>query len=560
MQQARYPAFMDVKELPNDLDQLKQLVKEKEQTISDYQNKITDYRNQLSGYQERYALLDKRNIQLEERVKVLEMIAFGKGSEKWTPVENKQALLFDEGESNAPQDDKTAQAKDDKEPVKIPVKGHERTKKKPRKPDPWVERKEKIHDLPDSDKKCACGHDKQQIGEDQSQEMQWIPGHFCEWTHRFPKYNCPNCHGESEPDKPEVQSSPRPVKLLPKTITTSSLLAYLFAAKFEYALPYYRQEKFFGRLGYDLTRQNMSQWQIAVHQKLAPLLELFRKKISEAPFLGIDETHLQVMKENGKKNSTKSYMWVFRAVARDGPLIYFEYHPSRSGQEALAFLKDFSGKIQTDAYSGYNYLRSKSEVTAAGCWDHARREFYLAAKVSKSGSTQASQILEIIRKLYAIEDIIQGKPDEKKLAYRRQHSKPILDCIKNWLDDMSLKVLPKSRLGKAIAYTLGEWPYLTTFVDHGDIPLSNIFVENAIRPFVIGRKNWLFSGSPRGASASAFLYSLIESAKANDLDPYWYLVYLFELFPHAQNEEDLVDLLPNHVTQKDIDLLKNQMV
>jgi len=276
------------------------------------------------------------------------------------------------------------------------------------------------------------------------------------------------------------------------------------------------------------------------------LMGMMRDGILKSPMINIDETTVQVLK--GPRKS-KSYMWVFKGGPPDKPIILFQYHPTRSGDVASTFLKDYKGIVQTDGYAGYNFLDSKKGMIHVGCWVHARRKFKEVTKAAgnkKNLSGNAGAALNYISKLYKIEKEAQlDKLSIVKLYEKRQiESVPILEEFKKWLDAKVGKVPPKSLLGKAINYTLNEWHRLVRYTENGMIKPDNNTVENAIRPFVVGRKNWLFSGTPQGAHASAAIYSLIETAKANGLEPYWYLKYLFEHLPWAMTADEFEALLP----------------
>lgn len=270
------------------------------------------------------------------------------------------------------------------------------------------------------------------------------------------------------------------------------------------------------------------------------------KHLKKYPVIGVDETPVQVLAEPGRENTAKSYMWAFRGGGMDHPMILFSYSPSRSAKEMLEkHLEGYNGYIQSDGFESYDYAEKMSEWIHVGCWSHTRRKFFEAVKAS--GGTGLSQsILDRIRNLYAIEDIARkdNLTYEEIKELRQKESKPILDAMKHKLDSEVHNVPPKSFLGKAIRYALNEWSKLIVYIEEGRIPIDNNLLENAIRPFAVGRKNWLFSGSPRGAIASAGFFSLIETAKANGFDAYWYLRYVFERLPYAQTEEDLRALLP----------------
>jgi transposase len=242
-------------------------------------------------------------------------------------------------------------------------------------------------------------------------------------------------------------------------------------------------------------------------------------------------------------------MWVFRGGSRGSPILVYRYAPTRSGTVASDFLAGYSGIIQTDGYSGYKALAEREDIVHAGCWAHARRKFVevlkgLSNKKRKKG-TLAEQAVAAIGKLYDIEHLIRDLPDDQRTLLRQQESLPLLDELHAWLKANSSRVPPKEKLGQAFAYTLNQWDSLVRFATDGRIPIDNNLTENAIRPFVVGRKNWLFSGSPRGASASAFFYSLVETAKACGLEPYAYLRLLFERLPLARTDHDLHGLLPS---------------
>ena len=411
-----------------------------------------------------------------------------------------------------------------------------------------------FHDLGEEEKVCACGCMKSRIGEEISEQLDIIPAKIQVIRNIRLKYVCKDCEGV-EAEEPAVKIAPLPEQLIPKSIAAPGLLAHVLTAKFVDALPFYRQESQFSRLGIDLPRSTMCGWAIKVADRCEPLLELFNKEIRSGPLINMDETTVQVMNEPGRSNKTKSYMWIYRGGDPDRPVLVYQYHPTRSGNVVADYLNGYEGYVQSDGYNGYNFIDHNPNIVHVGCWAHARRKFVDVVKASgkrksvKSRTSNAEKAIKYIKKLYAIEH----KAEEQKLTYkelfeeRRKHAKPILDEFKNWLEKLAPKTPPKGLLGKAISYTLKQWDRLIHYLDDGRISPDNNLAENAIRPFVVGRKNWLFSGHPRGARASAVLYSLIESAKANDLEPYSYLRFLFDRLPHAKSEDHYKALLPNRV-------------
>ena len=510
---------LDLAKLPDDTSELKEI-------IGSFQEKVNT---------------------LEERIRLLQNELFGRKSEKQKAPEKDQLQLslFDEPEPPAPE-----------QPEIISVPAHTR-KKRGRKPLPEdLPRIDVIHDIDDSEKICACGCRLTKIDEEKSEKLDIIPAKMQVIRHIRYKYACKNCEGV-EDDGPTVKIAPPPVQFIPKGIATPGLVAQILVSKYEDALPFYRQEKIFARLGVDIPRASMCGWAVKAAQQCQPMLELLHRQILSGPLVNIDETPVQVLKEPGRSNTSKSYMWVFKGGPPESPVLIYQYHPTRSGQVPGEFLKAYKGYIQTDGYNGYAALGRRPEICHVGCWAHARRKFI---EVMKAGSGKgkkghAETAIDYIRKLYAVEK----KGREKKLSpeelvdLRKEESKSILEEFKNFLNLLSGQTPPKGLLGKAVNYTLKNWPQLVRYLEKGYIRPDNNAAENAIRPFVVGRKNWLFSGNPTGASASCGIYSLIETAKANGLKPYDYMRYLFDNTPFAETESDYETLLPQNLTQEQIE-------
>ena len=443
---------------------------------------------------------------LEERIRLLQNELFGRKSEKHIFPERdpQQLYLFDEPE--LPEPEKV-------DNITVPAHIRKKTGRKPLPKD--LPRIDVIHDIDESEKICACGCELSRIGEEVTEKLDIIPAKIQVIRHIRPKYACKNCEGV-EGDGPTVKIAPAPVQFISKGIATPGLVAQTLVSKYEDALPFYRQEKIFARLGVDIPRSSMCGWAIKAAEHCKPILELLHQKILSGLLVNIDETPVQVMQEPGRSNTSKSYMWVFRGGPPDKPVLIYQYHPTRSGQVPGEFLKNYQGYIQTDAYTGYDALGRRQGIFHAGCWAHARRKF---VEVVKAGSGQgkkghAETALEYIRQLYAIEKIArkdQMTPD-RIVSLRQEKSKPVLEDFRIWLTALSSQTPPKGLLGKAVNYTLKNWPLLTRYLEKGFVPMDNNAAENAIRPFVVGRKNWLFSGHPTGAWASSSLYSLIETA------------------------------------------------
>lgn len=482
---------------------------------------------------------------LEERIRLLQNELFGRKTEKHPKEDRTQLLLFNDAETAV---EKDPQSDDSLDEITIPQ--HTR-KKRGRKPLPKdLPRVEVVHDLTEEEKVCDCGCRLSRIGEDTSEKLDIIPAKIRVLRHIRYKYVCKSCEGV-ESEGPTVKIAPLPAQIIPKSIATPGLLAHMLVSKFEDALPFYRQEKIFVRMGIELPRSTMCGWAIKVAEQINPLLLLLGQEIRSGPLINIDETPVQVLNEPGRANTRKSYMWVFRGGDPDRPALVYQYHPTRSGQVPLTFLEGFKGFAQTDGYNGYDALGRQHGVVLVGCWAHARRKFdkVIKAKGNPKKKGLADEALESIRKLYAIEKEARKKELDPEQVYtlRQLRAKPVLDEFKTWLDHKASITPPKGLLGKAVAYALNHWKRLVRYIDDGRLRPDNNLIENAIRPFVVGRKNWLFSGHPNGANASAALYSLIETAKANGLKPYFYLRYLFDQLPLAETESDLKKLLPQNV-------------
>lgn len=511
---------MDINNLPDNKDALKEI--------------IIDYHGQIAILQEKMALLQRA--------------LFGSKSEKRkTPMTREvQLSLLDLIKAEGKEQEILPPAQDET----ITVPEHKR-KKRGRKPIPEdIPRKEIIHDLKESEKTCLCGCTLSPIGEEVSEKLDYIPARLIVERHIRLKYACRGCEGV-ESEQGAVKIAAMPPQIIPQGIVTPGLLAHIITAKFVDGLPFYRQEKQFKRLGIDLSRSTMVSWAMSVARACQPLLGLFEQEILANHIIGIDETPIQVMNEPGRSNTTKSYMWVFFGNDPMHLTVLYNYHPSRSGQ-ALEFLKDHKGYIQSDGYSGYNELGNSADIIHVGCLVHIRRKFMEVVKLSKrdkkKGGT-AQTILDLIGQLYLLERSFEAqklKPDRIK-EERQKHSVPILHQIKSILDQRKNTSPPKSKLGAAINYALNQWERMICYVQDGRLRPDNNLVENAIRPFAVGRKNWLFHGSPSGAEAGALFYSLIETAKLNGLEPYSYLRYLFENLPLAKTQDGIKKLMPQYI-------------
>jgi transposase len=476
--------------------------------------------------------------ELEERYQLLLYKRFCRAAET---VDKNQPLLFDHEETADPKNEAKSES-DESEQISSYTR-----KKAGRKPiDDSLPRKDVVIDIPESEKQCACGATLVRIGEEVSERLQVIPARM--WVERIirPKYACRKCEGSGDEEKPAVRVASAPASLIPGSIVTPGLLSFVFINKYADHLPFYRQEKSFERIGIHISRQNMSNWQQRVYDQLKPLFILLKEHLKAGPVLQMDETTVQVMNETDRENTQKSYMWLARGGQRGQPVVIYEYRETRAASNIQDFLEGFSGFLQTDGYEGYaSALKTHPDIIHVGCFAHARRKFFEASKVSKK-STTAEAGIKYIKSLYRIEAELraQNLEDDEFLSKRKELTRPVLEAFKKWLEEQNAIVLPSSLTGNAIAYTLKQWDRLVAYLETPFLTPDNNASENAIRPFVLGRKNWLFSGSPDGAASSCGMYTLIETAKENNLNPMEYLPLLFEKAPLAKTTADWKALLP----------------
>ena len=485
-------------------------------------------------------------IQKDERIDWLKSMLYTSKSEKVKRKPNEmQYSLFDEAEFMA----RTADDAADRDQPLCEIAAHRR-KKRGRRPIPkTIPRVDVLIDIPEKDKVCPCGCLMTRIGEEVSEKLDVQPAKFQVTRFIRPKWACTKgCKGADDLG-PGVKMAPMPPQLIPQGIVSPALLAWILTSKFTDGLPFYRQTNIFSRLGVDISRATMSGWALRAAKACEPIMELLLQRLRAGPCINMDETKVQVLREPGRSNTTLSYMWVARGGPTDRPAVLFHYAPTRSGNEAQRIVDDFQGYLQTDGYSGYNALGNQEGIVHVGCLAHVRRKFMEVIKAGgkKPGKPNTAQtVIDYIASVYALENkAITDKYSLEAICHMRQEQiRPILDTIKNLLTQRKESTPPKSLLGTAIRYALGQWPRIEAYLEDARLRPDNNLAENAIRPFAVGRKNWLFSGSPRGAKASAILFSLIETAKACGVEPYHYLCNLFDKLPHAQSEDELKALLP----------------
>ena len=473
--------------------------------------------------------LQKQIDELFETIRLARHQRFGASSEK-APG---QGELFDEAED-------TVDEADPVEPEALASSSETKPKKKSvaRKPLPaQLPRIRNVIELPEDERVCPCGCQLTEIGEDVGEQLEIIPAKLRVIEHVRKKYACKSC-------EETIKTAPTANVLLPKAIASANTMAYIITAKYADGLPLYRLSTILKRYGIDYSRQTMSESVIATAQKLEPLMEHFRQELLASTVMHMDETTVQVLNEPGKAPQSKSYMWVQRGGPPGKPIVLFNYDPSRSSAVPDRLLENYSGTLMSDGYAAYQQVAAKKNLTHLCCWAHSRRKFVDAQKAQPKGKAgRADSAIAKIAKLYAVEKRHKQSESPTRQLARENESKIVLAEFKLWLEKTQLQVPPKNALGKAINYTLKYWPELSRYIESGDWPIDNNVAENAIRPFVIGRKAWLFSHSQRGATASANLYSLIETAKANAQEPYQYLSWLFERLPKTK-PSDYAALMP----------------
>lgn len=353
-----------------------------------------------------------------------------------------------------------------------------------------------------------------------------------------------------------IIAAPRPVHPLGKCFAHASLLAYVITAKYADGLPLYRLEGILKREGHGVSRSVMANWMIRLDEVFRPLINLIREEQNGYRYLQADETRIQVLKADGKTAQSDKWMWVTRGGPPDKPSVLFAYDPSRSGEVAARLLDGFTGILQVDGYAGYAAVCKQQGIRRIGCMDHARRKFVDAARAGAGGKkkgkakgqvSKADVALGHIRHLYRIEREIADRSPEEKYRARQALSVPKLEAFKDWLTKNQSRTLKDSLTRKAIDYALNQWAFLIGYCDDGNLQISNVLTENAIRPFAVGRRAWLFADTTRGAHASATMYSVIETARANELEPRAYLLHALERIGSADTLEKLEALLPWNV-------------
>jgi transposase len=517
---------------------------------SELEKKVITIESKVVEIEEDNDRLRAENARLEHRLAEALHALFGRSSEKAKvndPEEDAKDVL--------PSNEEAAAAEDTE--AQITVAEHKRKKKnkKEKRPLPaWLPRENIIYDLLDEQKTCNCGQCMHKIGEVISEKLEFIPAAIKVLRLIRLKYGCRNCESN-------ILTAEMPKQPIPKSIASAGLLAHTLESKFDKHLPLYRQEKIWQDAGVDILRGTLANWVLKCAALFEPLYILFRDKIIESSYAQADETTIQVLHEENKKASSNSYMWTYSAlptVSSNLSCVVFEYQASRGGYHASNFLKEFSGYLQTDGYSGYNAIKKSQSIRGMSCWAHARRHFMNIIKIAKGtggskNTGQAEAAVNYINKLYSIEKKIKDLPYSDIVTIRQERSKPILSEFKVWLDALVDRVPPQSSLGKAVQYVLERWDELNVYLEHGYLHIDTNYIENKIRPIALGRKNFLFCNTPKGADAAAIIYTLIANARIHGLNVYKYLKHVLTKMPLANTLDHLEALLPWNLSAESLD-------
>lgn len=472
---------------------------------------------------------------LHEMIRLYQLRQFGKKSEKGSPD---QLSLFDEAE--CPKKIEAIEAAEEE----IKVAAYTR-KPSGRKPLPEnLPREQRIYDLTDAEKIGACGHELRHIKDETSEQLEIIPAKIYVVQHVRKKYACKHC-------EETIKTAPMPAQPIPRSIAGPGLLSHVIVSKFQDHLPLFRQEQMLRRIGVDIPRSTLCLWIIRAHELLQPLITLVQKTIQQYDIAYSDETTLQVLKEPNKLVHSTKYMWLFAGGPPEKFCYAYYYHHSRTHDVLLNFFEHYQGTIHCDGFSGYDALAAKSSsIMLSGCMYHVRRKFVEITKMTQAKEGVAHTVVNFIAQLAKIQsDCHEDSPEDKKIV-RQEKAKPILEALHEFLLATYLKTFPKSPLGKAIFYALNQWPKLLTYLNDGRIENNNNRSERAIKPFVIGRKGWLFSDSVAGAHAAATLFSLVETCKHHNIEPYDWFRYVLQQLPLCQHEKDVEELLPFNIRRE----------
>ena len=549
-------AKLHIAEQQQELKSKDAVISEKDLKISTQISLLNQKNKELEAEKKEKEDLRMEYLRLQEKLSSLLTHRFCSHSEK----ADKQPLLFDfEDEDLIPSDSETAETVAGEGPYReIKVREYIRRKCGRKAIDDSTPTKQIYHDIPEEEKVCACGCRLKKVGENSTKRLRIIPAKMYAIEDIYPKYACPNCEGSGDEDNPVFRQAPAAKYFIPKSIATNELLAYVMTNKFCEHMPFYRQEKAFERRCITVTRADMSNWQEQIYERLKPLDSLIMEHIKTGTTMNMDETTVRVLKYKNRtenENRKKSYVWLGIGGPKNKKAVIYRYYESRNAKFIKPFINGFKGWLQTDEYPGYetalkehNLLYPDDKIIHVACLAHVRRKFFDASLNGKSpGAGKAVKYIQLIYKKE--EELIEmNLSPEELVSKRKELIKPVFDEFHEWLLEMEPKVPPTLKFGRAINYALSSWQHLLNYLDCPDLFVDNSIAERSIKPFVIGRKNWLFSGSEKGAESSCFLFTLIENAKYYHLDPYEYLRCVFDQSVNCQTKKDFEKLLPWNIS------------
>lgn len=494
----------------------------------------------------------RQRLEAEHKAAILAILrrSYGPRSERFDP---RQLLLFGRVIDQMPLDEAAIAEEAGEELTTRRIK---KRHKHGRRPLPEsLPRVEIEHDLTDPEKPCpCCGELRERIGQEVSEQLEYIPASLQVLRHIRHKYACPKC--EHDGYNPQITTATKPPQPIEKGLPGPGLLAYVVTSKLTDHLPLYRLENIFARQGVEIARSTLCAWVVAAGILVRPLIVLLIERIRQSRVMHTDDTTVPVQQRglttaDGRGKCKTGRIWTYLGDQEHDYIVY-EYTPDRSRAGPAAWLSQYQGYLQADAYGGYDGIYAGGGILEVACWAHARRKFFDARETD---GKRAAQMLSMVRELYAIEEQAKGLDDAARLALRQQQSVPVLAKIKQWLDAEREIVLPRSMMGQAIGYALNQWAALNVYVTQGYLNIDNNAAERALKRVAIGRKNWLFAGNDQAAQHAATLWSLIASAERHGLDPQRYLTSLFAklplLGPNATTEK-LAQFLPDVWKAEDV--------
>lgn len=498
------------------------LIKQQSKTISKQEKVNTKLEKKTISLEEKTSKLEEKNTELEHRVKLLERMKFGQSRERFE----------DPNQTQLPLDVEQAVLEEQEEVIKQEITYSREKKKHPGRaklPDHLPV--EETHIYPEGDlSNMIC------IGKEITDILDYVPAYFK--INRLIRYK----YVTKDKDNTQISIGDLPERIIDKGIPSEGLLSTILVDKYVDHLPLYRQKQRFSRENIDIASSTIDGWVAQSMDALKPLYQKLVTDIKNEGYLQVDETTIKVLDEKKKDKTHLGYYWVYHAPI--SKLVMFNYSPTRASSAALPVLKNFKGYLQTDGFSGYKAYGNKSDVTHLGCWAHARREFERALDNDK---TRAQHVLVEIQKLYAVERQAkeQNLTPEQIKEFRLKESLPIINELGKYMFAQMKLTLPKSQIGKALAYSQTRWDNLSAYLYNGNLQIDNNLVENAIRPVALGRKNYLFAGSHDAAQRAAMAYTFFANCKKNDVNPYQWLKYVLENI-QSINHKNITDLYPHN--------------